>query len=815
MADTKNNITTSFKVDITNLKNGISEANRQIKLANAEFKAAASSLDFMADSADGIKAKLDQLNKVLDNQEKILDAYEKQLELTVKEQGEGSKAADDLRIKIANQKAAINDTKKQIQDYNGKLEDAEKGMTDGAKAADDLAGGVEDAGKEAKDASEGFTVMKGVLADLAASAIKAVVNGFKDMANAAKEAYNAYDEGADNVIKATGATGEAAEALKESYTNVSKTIVGDMGDIGNAVGEVNTRFGLNGKELEDLTTQYLKFAEITGSDVVSSIDDTQKALATYGKSAEDAGAFLDALAKTAQATGVNTSTLTNGIISNATAFQEMGLSLEQSVAFMGQLEKSGANSETVLNGMRKALKNSAKTGKGLNDSLLDLQDAIENGSDGMDGLNAAYDLFGKSGDQIYGAIKNGTLSFKDLATAAESAMGTVDETFGATKDGTDEFKLAVQSLKADVGKTISDLLAENGPEISAAISKISEILAELIPKVKDIITFIVNNWQTLATLAGIIAGVFAAIKVGTAVMTVFNAVMAANPIGLIVIAIGALIAAVALLVTHFEEFKEFFAAVWESIKEIASAAAEAIAGFFEGAWDAIKNAWSVVADFFAGIWDGIKDAFASVGEWFSDIFSKAWDGIKTAWAAVGDFFGDIWQNIKDTFSGIGDWFKGVFEGARDIIEKIWESVTEIVKAPINFLIKGLNKFIDALNKIEIPDWVPGVGGYGLSIPRIQELERGGVLKRGQMGLLEGNGAEAVVPLENNSAWINATAQAMKQALQAEGIMGGEMAPAAGAQNITFNQYNTSPKALSRLDIYRQTQNQLNFARGAI
>lgn len=772
MADTKNNITSVFKVDISNLKNGISEANRQIKLANAEFKAAASSLDFMADSAEGIKTKLDQLTKVLDAQESILSAYEKQLELTVKEQGESSKAADDLRIKIANQKAAINDTKKQMQDYNAKLDDAEKGMKDGAKAADDLADGVEDAGKEAKDASEGFTVMKGVLADLAASAIKAVVKGFKDMANAAKEAYNAYDEGADNVIKATGATGEAAKELEKSYANVSKTIVADMGDIGSALGEVNTRFNVNGEELEDLTTNYLKFAEITGADVVSAIDDTQKALSTYGKSSKDAGKFLDVLAKTSQQTGVNTGKLTDGIISNATAFQEMGLSLEQAVAFMGQLEMSGADSETVLNGMRKALKNSAKDGKSLNESLIELQSAIENGTSGMDGLNAAYDLFGKSGDQIYGAIKNGTLSFKELTEAAGTALGTVDSTFNETKDATDDFKLAIQGLKTDVGQTIAQLLSENGEAISEAIKNISAFLAELIPKVKDVIGFLVDHWEIIATLAGIITGIFAAIKIGTAVMAAFNLVLSANPIGLIVIAITALIAAVALLITHFDEFKDFFIKTWEAIKTVAETVGKAIADAFAAAWEAIKNAWSGVKEFFASIWDGIKNAFANVGEWF----------------------------------------RGVFEGAKNIIEKIWDSVTEIVKAPVNFLIKGLNKFIDMLNKIQIPDWVPGVGGYGLNLPNIPELQQGGVLKKGQMGLLEGDGAEAVVPLENNRAWINATAQAMKQALQAEGLVAGGNS-STSTQSVVFNQYNTSPKALSRLDIYRNTQNQLNFARG--
>ena len=795
MADIKNNITTSFKVEISNLKSGITEANRQIKLANAEFKAVASSMDFVADSADGIKAKLDQLNKVLSNQEKILDAYEKQLALTVKEQGEGSKAADDLRIKIANQKAAINDTKKQLADYNSKLEQSDKDMKDADKAADGLADSVEDAGKAAKDSSEGFTVMKGVLADLAATAIKAVVQGLKDMASAAKEAWKDFDNGRDTIIKMTGATGEAAKELTNNYKNLSKTVNADSDKIAEAIGEVNTRFGVTGDTLEDLSEYFIKFSEITGADVTSSIDSTQKAMAAFGLSTDKTQGVLDALTKTSQDTGIDTNTLASGIVANATAFKEMGLSVEQSVAFMGQIEKSGANVETVMNGVRKALKSSTKDGKSLSEALADLQTEIEGNGDSTAGLNAAYDIFGKSGDQIYGAIANGSLSFKELSQTATDSTGTVAKTFEATQDATDKFALAVHGLKVEVGSTIDDIMTQYAPEIESAIEKISQLLPELIPKVKDIVLFIVDNIEVIGTLAGLIAGIFAAIKVGTAITAAFNAVLAANPITLVVIAIGALVAAFALLWNNCEEFREFWKGLWENIKAICSAVVDAVVNFFKNGWEAIVTAWGAVGDFFGGVWDNIKNAFSGALDWFKSLFTN------------------IWNQIKATFASVGDFFKNVFNGAKNIIENIWKGVTEIVKAPVNFLIRGLNKFIDMLNKIEIPDWVPGVGGYGLSLPNIPELKRGGVLGRGQMGLLEGDGAEAVVPLENNAAWINATAQELKRALQTEGVIAGASAAAGNNGGVTFNQYNTSPKALSRLEIYRQTQNQLNFARG--
>ena len=101
------NPTTKFQVDISELKAGIQESNRLIKLANSEFKAAASGMDNWADSTDGLEAKIKQLNTVHDAENKKLKNLQEQYELTVAAQGENSKGAQELAIKINNHSFAI------------------------------------------------------------------------------------------------------------------------------------------------------------------------------------------------------------------------------------------------------------------------------------------------------------------------------------------------------------------------------------------------------------------------------------------------------------------------------------------------------------------------------------------------------------------------------------------------------------------------------------------------------------------------------------------------------------------------------------
>lgn len=106
----------------------------------------------------------------------------------------------------------------------------------------------------------------------------------------------------------------------------------------------------------------------------------------------------------------------------------------------------------------------------------------------------------------------------------------------------------------------------------------------------------------------------------------------------------------------------------------------------------------------------------------------------------------------------------IAEFLHGLITTIGEGISNGFKTAVNWVINGINGFIRGINKIKIPDWVPGVGGKGFSIKEIPLLEQGGVLEKGQTGFLEGNGAEAVVPLDQNRKWISAVAADMNAAV---------------------------------------------------
>ena len=310
------------------------------------------------------------------------------------------------------------------------------------------------------------------------------------LAGVAVKSFADVDKGMDAIVKKTGATGQALDDMKDSAKNLATSIPTDFQTAGNAVGEVSTRFDITGDKLEDLAGQFVKFSKLNNTDVTQSIDKTQKALAAYGKGADDASGYLDRLNQVGQQTGVSTDKLQDGIVQNATAFKEMGLSLDEATILMGQLEKSGVNSETVLNGMRKALKNAAKDGKPLNEALADMQDEIKNGKGSIDGLTAAYDLFGKSGDQIYGAVKDGIINFKDLGITVGDAAGNIDQTFENTIDPIDKFKMAVNQAKvagAGLGNSLLTTLTPMIEKLQVFLKNLGDKFNELSPKQQEMI----------------------------------------------------------------------------------------------------------------------------------------------------------------------------------------------------------------------------------------------------------------------------------------------------------------------------------------
>ena len=531
---------------------------------------------------------------------------------------------------------------------------------------------------------------------------------------ASVKAFNEVDEGLDTIVQKTGATGEEAEAMGEIMKNLATSIPTDFATAGEAIGEVRTRFGVTGDALEDLSGQFIKFAQLNNTDVSNSIDSVQKALSAYGLGAEDAGAFLDRLNKTAQETGASVDSLEAGIVSNATAFKEMGLGIDEAVVFMGQLEVSGANSETVLNGMRKALKNATAEGIPLDQALADLQNTILNGTDSMDGLTAAYDIFGKSGDQIYGAVKDGTINFVDLASAMSDAGNSVADTFEATLDPTDNFKTTMNELKvvgADVGGTLLQMLIPVIKQVGEIITKVKEAWEGLSPETQQMIIkaagIVAAVGPVLVVIGKVVSGISSIISIGSALVAAIGAISA--PVVAVVAVIAGLIAIGVALYKNWDEICAWANRVKEQVSE---------------SWNNMKtnisNAWDNMKQRTSQAMDAIKNKVEQNGGGIKGVLKTAVDGYVNLWKAgfeqinnlTGGKLGEALNAVSSKLSAIKDKFTSVFDGAKQIVSSAIEYIRGLFSGTIDFPHFRLPHF--NIDGGQLP-W--GIGGKG-SPPRI-------------------------------------------------------------------------------------------------
>ncbi len=285
---------------------------------------------------------------------------------------------------------------------------------------------------------------------------------------------------------------------------------------------------------------------------------------------------------------------------------------------------------------------------------------------------------------------------------------------------------------------------------------IGTIVAGIVIFVTGIID-IVNNGYSMEAVIMILVG---AVTILVGVLWAFNSALLANPITWVVVAIMALVAAFVILWNECDGFRQFFIDAWDAIVAAFNAvvewigqACEDIVQFFVDAWDGICDAFSAVGDFFGDCWQAIKDAFSAVGKWFSDIFTGAWNGIKKAFSAVGDFFTGLWNDIKSIFKSIG--------------EAIGNAVSNAFSSAVNWVLETaigiINGFIKAINvAIGVINLIPGVEISKIKELSVPKLAKGGIVDSATLAIIGEQGKEAVMPLENNTGWIDMLADKLAQ-----------------------------------------------------
>jgi TP901 family phage tail tape measure protein len=706
-----------------------------------------------------------------------------------------------------------------------------------------------------------------------------VADGFGYMAMAGWKTEQMVD-GIDGVLNLAAASGADLATTSDIVTDALTAMGLQAGDAAH-LADVMAAASSNANTNVEMMGETFKYVAPVAGSLGYSIEDTATAIglmANAGIKSSQAGTALrgaltritkpskeaqEAMLKLGLATETTTKAIDSKKLEAAqNKVNDKTLSLEKSqIAYNTALNKYGAEStqaQTAAINLQKAQNALAQaqeevkreqegtiTTTQLNSKLItdeqgnmrDLSDVMSILRDSFKDLSAdekaqaASSLFGQNAMSGMLAIINASdEDFNKLSSAIQNADGkaaemaeTMQDNLGGdvtkAKSNLESFQLMLYrkfepTLRNGVNalnKLIDKFkwLIENSDTVKKKIEKIAPVIAGIGTAIATFLVIINKS----AIIGAFVTGL-------TAIKTAFVglwAVLAANPIGLIIAAVAGLVAAIVTLWNTNEDFRNWVIGAWETIKNAVETAITAITEFFQSAWDGtelvkeefsqawedIKSVWSTAGDFFAGIWTTIKVTFASVGTWFKTKFTSAWTSIKNVFSpeTVGEFFGGIWDTIKSKFTSIGtkvgDAIGGAFKSAIN-------AVLQTVEDAINAVPDAINGALDVINQI------PGVNIPSMGYVELPRLAKGGIVGKSMLANIGEAGKEAVIPLERNKAGLREIARLLVDEMPAIGGVNG----AKGGTVYNFTQNNTSPKALSRYEIYRQTKNLINAAKGA-
>lgn len=561
-----------YKEKQTAVASGLEHARSDYERVGKTLENYKTQLSEAKKTLDDMKASGTASQEEMDKQQAKVD----ELAATV---SNGEKAYEKAGNRVKDWQTQLNNADAEVVKANRTLDENEKYMSEAEQSASKCATSIDEFGKKTSATTQevkdlGDTANKAFNFDAVMDTAERISEAISGITEKAYDAAKELDEGYDTITAKTGATGETMQKMSGIANNLYSSIAVSMGDIGSAVGEVNTRFGLQGDQLQDLSEQFLKYAELNGTDVSGSIDTVQKSLSAFGLSANQASDVLDLFNKVGQDTGISVDTLSNDLVSNAASFTEMGMSIQQAAGFLGACEKSGTDVSVVMQGLKKAMKNASDEGVSLDGALSSFSTTMQSNASDTEKLQAAYDLFGsKAGAAIYGACKTGSLSLSDLTASVENYGGSVARTFEETEDPWDKAQEAMHSLQI-VG---SDLTQSALGSLNPAIEKVADVAADAAEtfdkwpnsikaiigvtglaitgaaKVAPVIASITRTYGVLKTMKETTALATAAetaattaqttaTEAATVAQTGLNTAMGANPIGLVALAIGGLVA---------------------------------------------------------------------------------------------------------------------------------------------------------------------------------------------------------------------------------------------------------------------------------
>lgn len=715
MANNIKGITIEIGGDTTKLDKALQGTNKEIKSTQSELREVERLLKMDPGNTEAMKQKQELLAKAVGETKDKLDLL-KDAEKQVEEQFKNGEASEE-------QYRAI---KREVEATEAQLKDLEKAAADSNVTLTKVGEAFGNIGGKATAAGEALLPVTAAITGIGGASV-AMASDFEDamakVSTIADTTQVPMDELERAIMDLSNETGIASTDIAENVYNAISAGQ-ETGDAVNFVRNATTLakagFTDSASALDILTTAMNAYG--MEADQVTNVSDLLIQTQNLGKTT--VGELSSAMGKvipTAKANNVEMDQLCASyaiLTSNGIATAESTTYLN---SMLNELGKGGSNVDNVLR---------EKTGK----SFAELSAEGMSLSDVLSIINDAATEEGKAFTDMWSSSEASKAGLVLLGDSADDFNSTLAEMQNAT-GATDEAFAKLDTTSFEIQKAINEV-KNTGIELGTTLlTALQPTIEKVVGKVKEFTQWFSNlsesQKKTILVIAGVVAALGPALiifgKVCTGIssiinvikmlqpaMAALNAVMAANPIAIIVIAIAALVAAFVVLYNKCEWFRNAVNAIWEAIKTAFLTAFNAIKDFFtvtlpnafNSIIDFVKNNWQAlllfivnpfagafallynncdafrefvdnfvqkIKEFFQGLWDGLVAIFQGVGQWFTDRFTEAWNGIVAVFSAIGTWFGQRWTDITMALASVAEWFRTTFTNA-------WTNLTSVFAA---------------------------------------------------------------------------------------------------------------------------------------
>lgn len=443
----------------------------------------------------------------------------------------------------------------------------------------------------------------------------------------------------------------------------------------------------------------LKNASIAFGMVTAGVATATAAVSSAVKPYEDWGKQVLATRRLIGGSSEDASRLAFSLKQSGVAADASQVSLKTLAKFVTAAGSSSSKAATLTSLMGNSWKDASGKAKSMQDIMPQLADSFAKMPDGAQKTALAVQLFGKNGTAMIPFLDKGSKGIAELNAQSDKLGMTLGDkdVKAAVASTVAKRKLTAQvdALKVGLGKNLMPVMLK-GVDI---------IQNRVIPGAQALMGGMEKHKGLIVTLGSVLLGLVVGIKAVIVVQQIWNAVSTANPIGLIIVGVAALVAGIVLFFTKTEAGRKILSTVWSGIKSFVawvgpawSALWNGVGQVFSTVWHAIRDNWKVIIgdiaafllggpivgalvvlfqknkafhDSVVGVWNAIKSGISSAIAWIGPAWSGLWNGAGELWSK---FWRGIVSGITSFGAGVRDLWNGLWNGVGKLWSDFWHGV---------------------------------------------------------------------------------------------------------------------------------------------